>query len=252
MKNLILLGLILIFTSCAATKEDKDEVVYSACTDQAMVSGLCIRYMDRDVYFARNIFTEPGNNDEFDVESVQDNLDNLAMNSGLGEGYFRYHMADKSELDIILEETLYPAGNGRTFKSFIQIWEDVSFNELYNELGSADPNSIVIVNQANKRQFFIILRASCFVSNNQNCTNNVMATFTPTKGLQALVGRSFARLIGVPTKDCILNPAHSMCATTPNDNQWSLTESIRFYDLFNNQLETIRNNRNFYEIFYPN
>lgn len=241
-----------LLSSCGVNKEEEPETVYTACGEQSMIDGLCIRYMDRDIYFARNIFTEAGNNDEFDVESVKENLDSLAINSGLGEGYFRYHMADKSELDIILEETLYPVAAGRKFKSFIQIWEDVSFNELYDEVGSADPNSILIVNQANKRQFFIVLRASCFTSNNQNCTNNVLANFTPTKGLQALVGRSFARLIGVPTKDCILYPTHPMCATTPSDDQWDLTQSIRFYDLFNNQLETIRNNKGYYDIYYPN
>lgn len=252
MKSLIISSLFLLVVSCSAQKDELEQtVIYSACGDQQMIDGLCIRYMDRKVYFARNIFSEPNTNNEFDVVKIKEAMDNLANNTNLGEGYFQYAMADKAELDLILEDTVYGANSGLKFKSFIQIWPDVEFNQLWAGYGSADPNAVLIVNQANKKQFFVVFRESCFTTNNANCTNASGTQFSPNKGLYGLVSRNFARLIGVSVKDCADYPVHAMCAEKPSDAQWSLAESSRLYDIFNNQLETIRNNKNFYEVFFP-
>lgn len=247
--NIFLYLIIILVTSCA--QKEEAEVRYSACTDESLMSGLCIRYMDREIYYARNLFETPEDNNEFDVVKAIDSFREVAKETGLGENYFSFKVTEPTELELILEEKLYAGESGKKFKSFFLILEDTKFNELYSEIGSSDPNVIIKVNMANKKQFFMIFRSSCFITNDPRCTNSLASSFTPNLGLNALIGRSLARLIGVKTKDCIDYPIHTMCAITPNDDQWSLVERTRFYDLFNNQLETIRNNKNYYDVYFP-
>lgn len=244
-KALFLISLVLL-TSCMSSKKEEPKVVYAVCTAALESQGTCTRYMDRKIYFAANIFDEPYTNNPFDVERVQDILREISSNTNLGDNYFEFYTTDKNSLNLILEAQTVPGG----FKSFIQILPDIEFNEIYATVNSPDPNAILEVNQANKKQFYLILRESCFRSNNVNCTNSVGQSFTSNKGLKALVARSFGRMIGLRTTNCGTKYDHPMCATEPNDDQWSITEEIRMYDLFNNALETITNSPTFYEVYF--
>lgn len=250
MKYLFSILVLFSLYSCAE-KVDENNERYVSCTDQNQVLGLCIRYMDREIYYSRSTFDRPEDNDQFDVIKVMDSFNVLATNTGLGENYFNFKIAEVAELEIILDETIYFGDTNSKFKSFFLILGDARFNELYAEVGSSDPNAIVRVNMANKKQFFMVFRASCFIGSDTRCTNNGLNSFTPSLGVNALVARSVARLIGIKTKNCIDFPVHVMCTTEPNDGQWGLIETLRFFDLFDNQLETIRSNNNYYEVYFP-
>ena len=258
MKSLVIFLFLFSLYSCVnSSNTNSPTVVYSACSVTMETAGTCTRFMDRDVYFANNIATQPLTNNSFNVLDVQAALNDLTSNTSLGNNYFRFHMTDAVNLNVINSVT-----SGVNFISFIQIIPDLDyydtndinhinphsgFNTLWNSGSYSDPNAIVIVNQANKRQFYILLRQSCFTSNSTSCTDDAAASFTSNKGLYSLVDRAIGRLVGLTNVDCTTYPNQLMCAQYPNDNQWSTTEQNRTYSLINNALETVSQNANFYQ-----
>lgn len=219
-----------------------------------------MRYMDRDIYFVENASNIEGSlkNNPLDVEKMQIALSNFSCLTKLGCNYFRFNTATEDVLKPITSYT-----TGVNFKSFIQIYPDQDFNNLYNELRNngigvsldLEPNVIVIYNPANKRQFYMVIREACLSqSNNSDCTNGNNVPFTPDSGLTALVARNLGRSVGIHldnSDDCVLGPTsgyvvNPMCGKHPSNAQWTQTQRDKMVGLFNNALETISLNNNYY------
>lgn len=176
-----------------------------------------------------------------------DAIREVERNTDLGEGYHRFTYKDAELLEKPRETELLDR-----FETNIEVWDDARFNRLLEELpAQEDPNAIWVYNRANKKQFWLIFRASCFESNNQSCTNTVDGTYTPDKGAYALVARTIARFVGSVVKTCDQGDSDPMCADFPNDLQWSESERTRIFRIIDNGLELIRNDPNFYEVFNP-
>lgn len=248
MKALKYLTLIFLLISCQPQEEEEEgpKKIYVGCTQIKQDRGECQRFMDRNIYFARQSPTDSLRNNVFHVDEVKNALSEVAAMTNLGDNYFQYHEVEESELQLVLEQT-----SGITFKSFIQIWPDLDFNQLFTDLSVAvDNNAILVINSANKHQFFLVLRASCFEASSANCTNSLSAIFTSNMGLRALVARQLSRLVGVQVKDCVVFPNHPMCSSLPHDGQWSIDNQNLYKGIMNNALESVENSPNFYEEFF--
>lgn len=233
MRNIFLLTL--LFFSFGCNKNTEDTVVYK---DPVPV----YRWMDREIYFAYSTGGNPNKNNEFQKAKVQEALTEIAKDSlFLGAGYFSYQEVDEALLQPILEVGQSP----NNYKSFILIWPDVDFNNfVVNSLGGTvpDQNGVAIINSSYKRKFYMILKASCFTSS--SACNGIS-----TQGLKGLIARQMGFLVGIPpqtTSQCNSDPENVMCAI-PNNEQWNDNNKIRFLRSFDNQLEAILNNPNYYD-----
>ena len=227
-----LLFSMIIFSSC---KDNSTEtIVYK---DPVPVN----RWMDREIFFAYSTGGSPQRNNEFQKVKVQEALDEIAMGSTLGQGYFNYTQVDEALLQPVLE----PGNSALAYKSFVLIWPDVDFNNfIVNSLGGVvpDQNAAVIINSSFKRKFYMIIKASCFTSSS-SC-NGISA-----QGVKALIARQMGFLVGIPPQtpaQCTSDPANVMCPLASND-QWTDSNRIRFMNSFNNSLEAIVNNINYYD-----
>jgi len=225
----------LFFLSCA---EDKERIVYKEYVPK-------YRWMDREIYFAFSSGTNPQKNNEFQKARVQDALKEIEKNSNLGEGFFSFKEVDEA----ILQPIYIPGQSINEYKTFILIWPDADFNNfVVNTLGGSVPdnNGITVVNSAYKRKFYMVIKSSCFVSSS-DCNSITQ------NGLRALVARQLGSLVGMPIKkDCSLDPENTMCSPLPNNEQWNDFNKLRWSNSFNNSLETILNNPNFYDEYIPN
>lgn len=199
------------------------------------------RWMDRTIYFAT---TDPevDRNNTIHKVKVQEALKEIEASTTLGEGYFKFQEIDESELDVTLESGTLESEQ----KSFILIWPDSVFNQYVTEVvnGSIpDPNAIAVINSANKRKFFIIIRASCLSSSsnpNPQCAN------IGTTGFKALVARQLGFLVGMPAKNCDVYPNDVMCVEA-SSQQFTPNSKLSFSSAFNNSLEAILLNPNYYD-----
>lgn len=255
---------------CGASKKTTDPtVIYSACSIEQENSGLCSRFMDRDIYFVENSVTTGGEikNNPLDIAKIKASLVDFACNTALGCNYFIFHTASADELVPLTEYT-----TGKNFKSFIQIWPDSypadSTEESFGSFqlktipNAAEPNAIISINDNNKKQFYMIIRGSCLLeSNNTDCTRRVASAFTSNLGLTALIARNMGRLVGIPLESndtCDSDTRvplnlNFMCGRSPSNGQWSTTEKIKMKGVFNNALETISLNPEYYnQIFLEN
>lgn len=245
-----------VFSACAAKKtEIQPTVIYSACSLDQEQSGICSRFMDRNIYFVNG----PSGvglsvkNSPLDIVKIQSSLREFACLTELGCNYFIFNADTEANLTPITEYT-----TGVNFKSFIQVWPDAEFSELYNKVipNPSEPNAIVFLNPNNRKQFYMILKGSCFSeSGNVNCTNNEEAIFTSDLGLSALLARNLGRLVGIPldySSQCSSSPASTnvMCGSYPNNSQWSTSAKNSMTSLFNNALETIALNLEYYREIY--
>jgi hypothetical protein len=242
---------------CGQTKKEIDPtVIYSACSLDQENSGLCSRFMSRDVYFSNNGDQNGVRNNPFDLLKIQDAMNKMACITALGCNYFIFHYVPESEIKPLTAYT-----TGYDFKSFIQVWSDAEFSAMSNDIvpNPSEPNAIVIMNPNDKKQFYMIFKSSCFSnSGNGDCTQNNGVSFTSELGLVALISRNFARLINIPldvSSNCAQTPLdpNTMCGNFPSDYQWSVNEQINFSGLFNNALEAISLNKDYYtQIFLEN
>jgi hypothetical protein len=257
-------------------------LVFGACNSSTSspstaATNPSLRWMDRTIYFAYSSQTDPSRNNEFEKSEIQDALDDVASESSLGSGYFSYVEEDESDLTPSL--TLETSATD--FQSFIVIWDDADFsNFVVNQLGGSipDPNALTVINAAYKRKFYMIFKASCFTS------SSACNSITSGLGLRAMLARQLGLMTGMSITDCTQNPYNVMCANTPSDSQWaqsitcsSVLDSTTCGNVgctwdttsascggntiyspknswvasFNNVLETILNNPNFYEEFVP-
>ena len=201
------------------------------------------RWMDREIYFAYSNNAYPTRNNEFQKAKVQAALDDISANSNLGAGYFNYHVVDES----VLTPSISATTSTSAFKSFILIWPDSDFSDfVVNKLGGTvpDPNAVVVLNSAYKRQFFMVFKASCF-------TSDLACSQITTTGFNALVARQMGLMTGLSVKDCAKYPNDTMCASAPNDSQWNTANKTGWLGSFNNVLEAILNNPSFYNQYTP-
>lgn len=203
------------------------------------------RWMDRVIYFAYSTGTNPNRNNEFQKAKVQDALKEIQNLSNLGENYFSFQ-----EVDEAILQPIYEANQSTSeYKSFILIWDDASFNDfVVNTLGGTVPdnNAVTVINSAYKRKFYMILKASCFTSS-ASCNNITQ------NGLRAIIARQIGSMVGMSMRtDCSSDPENAMCSSIPSDVQWNDFNKSRWINSFNNSLETILNNPNFYDEFFPN
>lgn len=199
------------------------------------------RWMDRTIYFAFSTGGSPQKNNEFQKAKVQETLDEIASNSMLGSGYFSYTQVDEAILQPIIEQ----GQSANEYKSFILIWPDVDFNNfIVNTLGGSvpDQNGVVVINSSFKRKFYMIIKSSCF-------TSSAACNSISSQGLKALIARQLGFLVGIPpktTSECNSDPENVMCPLA-NNEQWNDANKIRFLNTFNNSLEAILNNPNYYD-----
>lgn len=211
-----------LLTTSGCSKAQENTVTYS-------------RWMDRNIYFADQNANDPDRNSFFQRKAVQDAMDEVAGGTNLGINYFSYTQVPESELEAIIQTT-----DGINFKSFILIWPDSVFNAWVSEKYDGnipDLNAITVVNHLNKRQFYIIVRASCTTAGSNNCNK------VGSNGLKALIARQLGSLVGLEF-DCN-NPGAVVC-TDPNDSQWLDSNKNSFFHSMNNRLEDILNTPNFY------
>ena len=197
------------------------------------------RWMDRTLYFAYSNAAIPERNNEFQKSKIQDALNDIALNSNLGANYFNYQELDES----VLTPSLTQSVSADEFKSFILIWPDADFSDfVVNQLGGMvpDPNAITVLNAAYKKKFYMIFKASCFES------SSACNFITEATGLRALVARQIGLMTGLSIKNCTSFPNDTMCASAPNDIQWSPTNKQQWLSSLNNVLEAILNNPDFY------
>lgn len=199
------------------------------------------RWMDRNIYFAYSDITDVSRNNTFQKERIKDSINYLAQQTMLGEGYFKFSETDESALNIYVEQA---AADDTTQKSFILIWPDATFNSFVQSQLSgsiADPNVITVMNNANKRKFFMIFKASCFETNSL-CSN------IGVNGLNAMIMRQFGLISGLSIKDCLTYPNEIMCASIPSDSQYTDNSQLRFFAALNNVLITILSTPGFYPL----
>lgn len=235
---------LLLLTSCSQD-EGEDTVVtkYIGCTKALEGQGDCIRWMDRQIYFAFSNASNPTRNNEFQKAKIKEALEEIQDLTMLGDNYFTFTEVDEGLLNPIIEPGLSP----NQYRSFILIWPDSEFNNfVVNQLGgnAPDPNAVTVINSAYKRKFFMIFKASCFES-------NAACNSITTPGLNALVARQLGLLTGIPPVSCDDDPEDVMCATVPTDVQWNELNKQRWASTEDNILEVILNNPNFYDEYIP-
>jgi hypothetical protein len=200
--------------------------------------------MDRTVYFATSGADQTRNGELQKIE-VQAALSELELSTSLGEGYFSYQEADESAFSVAVA-----MGSSASWpKSFILLWPDGPFNSYAASLAATsgialpDPNAIAVVNDANKANFFIIIRSSCIPYGAQPiCQPGLSATL----GFHALVSRQVGLILGLAAKDCAHYASDIMCADTPSDSQYSASSRLSFSSSANNVLESILLNPSYY------
>lgn len=229
----LLLFVFSVFLLVSCSEEKDKEIVY-------VPYDPIYRWMDREVYFAYSSGSNPNRNNEFQKAKIQAALQEIQQLTNLGDNYFSF-----KEVDEAILQPIYDPGQSNTeYKSFILIWPDADFNDfIVNTLGGSVPdnNAVAVVNSAFKRKFYIIFKASCF-------TSSASCNSITENGLRALLARQIGLLVGMPAlQECAGDPSNTMCASLPNNDQWNDLNKIRWVNSFNNSLETILNNPNFYD-----
>ena len=240
--KLLILTLFLSVSSCSQNSEEdeKEEKKVATVTDPLT----CLRWVDRDLYFATQDPFVSNRNNEFHKEQTQQILKTIEKNTQLGEGYFRIKTTSPEILDPLRTNNL-PADE---IKSFVLIWEDSKFEDfITSNLGGfgnvPDKNAITVVNPSYQRKFYIILRASCFEASSRcSAADNDSIAY---EGLSALVARQLGFLFRLPNKNCSNDRFDVMCPQ-PDDNQWEESNKEEFYTSLTNQMTVINNNPNYY------
>lgn len=206
---------------------------------------LATRYMDTEVYFSY-AESNPDNNNSFHKSIVRNCLSEISCGSILGCDYFTF----KESLRENLVFSFDLINNGEEeFKSFVLTLDDnPDFSEIYTESGGTfDYNVVTQINKAKKDEFRMAFRASCFDSDDK-CIGKESGAIIATSRMCSLVARQLGILVNMSTVDCLTYPSDVMCVE-PSDNQWSDTNKSKWLNKFNNHLEIIGNDPNFYYNF---
>lgn len=242
-KSLILMLMVLFFLN-SCSKEAEEEESPPPAIKSLFDPLTCIRWIDRDLFFAQQDPFIENRNNEFHKQQVKDILRNIEKNTSLGEGYFRINTVSPEVLDPLRTSNLPE----KEIRSFILIWEDSRFESFINSnLGGfgnvPDKNAITIVNPRYQRKFYTIIRASCFEASSR-CSgfdNNSIGF----EGISALISRQLGFLLRIPRTNCDTDRFNIMC-TEPHNKQWDEDNRNRFFTGLSNQMVVIDNNPNFY------
>jgi hypothetical protein len=209
--------------------KDEEKIVYVVCDIEKMKNKECSRFMDRKIYLPRSYNSQESVDLEFAKDNFKEALNAISTESiYLGSNYFEYPETDERLMNPITSLDV----RASEFNSFVLFWNSTRFNQYIedNDINPSDPNSIFVINKANKRQFWIIFRMECFLngdSGHEACTSNASEEYTSTKGTRALVARTFSRMVGEPYVDCNANSTDFMCPLTPKDAQWDSLPKIQ-------------------------
>lgn len=191
-------------------------------------NGEIWRYFDRQLFFPAGVSVDP--EVSASQEQVRQALLELELATDLGRDFFIFQYDDDSLLQPVASETVQ---KGREWKSFVQIWKDDLFNQFVAESVGTAPDSDIVVaqNEKNKREYYIILRLSCFVAGE--------ACGYPTQvQARAIVWRAFGYLIGLRFGV----DATSEIMRAGVSSKMADSEEIRKYNAeFNSMLERMRN-----------
>lgn len=202
-----------------------------------------LRWMDRTIYLAvPSNANDQDRNNIFQREATKEALTEIASLTGLGDGYFTFKEVEESTLI----PSLSPDAVEGEQRSFVMIYPDSLFSEIMSQAGgnTPDTNALTVLNSANKRKFYIIIKASCFSS------GSACGGVSPD-GLKALIARQLGLIVGLKTRDCTSFPNNVMCPE-PSDGQWQGGNKSSFKASFDNALEVILNTPGFYDTFNPN
>lgn len=241
--KILLVTFLLLLSACSQNSDDsEDDTVNDIKNTNDPLT--CIRWIDRDLYFAKQDPFISNRNNEFHKTQVQEIISTIEKNTSLGEGYFRVKTVSPEVLDPLRTSSL-PKDE---IRSFILIWEDSRFEEfITSKLGGfgnvPDRNAITIVNPNYQRKFYMIIRASCFEASERcSASDNDSIAY---EGVSALIARQLGFLFRLPNKDCVDNRDDVMCPQ-PSDDQWTEDNREEFYSSLSNQMTVIDNNPNYY------
>lgn len=262
-KKIILFFLVMIAISCSK-KAAVESVVAPTQKTFSEIKLNCLRWFDRDIYFASSDPIILNRNNQFHKDTIKTALKKLEYNSNLGEDYFRINAGCplskpnapgciKPDVNAEILDPLAPRGLKKDeYKSFILIWEDAKFDSFVTTIPGGfsslpDKNAITIINTDYQRKFYMILRASCFESS-ARCAGSDNAGIG-INGVTALIMRQFGFLSRISPINCRSsdsNRINVMCSD-PSDLQWTTDVQSQFYAAFSNQLAVVSNNINFYQ-----
>lgn len=241
-KFLMIILSVLLLNGCSQSSDDDDPEDPNVASVSDPLT--CLRWIDRDLYFAKQDPFVSNRNNEFHKTQVQEILQTIEKNTQLGENYFRIKTVSPEILDPLRTNNL-PQDE---IRSFILIWEDAKFEDfIINNLGGfgnvPDRNAITIVNPRYQRKFYMIIRSSCFEASERcSAPDNDSIAY---EGVSALIARQLGFLFRLPNKDCGTDRDDVMCPQ-PDDSQWDEANREEFYSTLTNQMTVIRNNPNYY------
>jgi hypothetical protein len=247
LKILSLTLLIIVVNSCGQEsdedcieiiQEDGKDVCITGFRDDINLAPDVLRWMDRKIYFATP-GGDPTENTELQKNRLREYIEEFEVLSGLGENYFSFDNFDQSLLNpLIFDENR----EEKDVKSFILFWNDARFDQFALERFNnnlPDPNAITVTNQEFNRKFYIILRASCFGAVGKCRLNG--------NGARALIARQLGFLVDLSEAPCESIPRNIMCtANVAETEQWEDANIQNFLSVFNNRLDVIKLNPNYY------
>jgi hypothetical protein len=236
------------------TDADTDDTTNGEVIDSATSAGVsfstvkfsCLRWLDRNIYFAdQNPIIEERNN-FFHKDAAKEALRLLELITNLGKDYFNFKDTKENLLNLTPQGGL-PEEDVR---SFFQFWEDTKFDAyVADHFGGdvenlSDPNFIEIIHPQHKRKYGVAFRSSCF-NGESTCITKDDVVLSPN-GVSALVLRAIGKLFRLPAVDCSVDATAVMCKEA-NNTQFTNETLLEFVAVFNGQLKLITENGNFYE-----
>lgn len=185
------------------------------------------RFIDRQLFFASGVSVSSESSAA--QEQVKLALRELELETDLGADFFIFQHDDDSLLQPIATETVI---TGREWKSFVQIWDDQTYNDyITNSVGSVlDPDILAVQNKDNNQEYYIIFRKSCFIAA-ESCQ------FASQDHAKSMVWRAFGYIIGMRfgenAASVVMQPGHT-------DAHTEASEKKKFFAEFDQILESIK------------
>ena len=221
LNKLIMLPMLIALITCSSSKTDDG-------TKTTDTSTLSWRYFDRELYMPTGVSVQPEMASA--QELIQASLTSLADQSDLGTDYFIFKYEEDSLLQPVTEETSY---EGRDWYSFVQVWNDELFADYASTvIGTpGDEDVLVVRNELNTQEYFIIFRLSCFVSG-KTCGYPTQAQS------KAMVWRAMGYLAGLRNSK---NSNSAIMKPGVAPEQENADEIKKYISEFDGLLERIRN-----------
>lgn len=221
----ILMVVVLLSVLSAASACSNEDPVEDASNKDETTSGF--RYIDRRIFFSKGVSVTP--EQAAAQEVARKALEELQLKTDLGPDYFIFDKTNDSVLQPLIEKREY---EGREWQSFVQIWSDDVFDKfvLTNIGAPSDPDLVVATNKSDDRQFYILVRLSCFLSGDE-CRN------ATEKQAKLMVWRAVGYATGLRYGKNATTPI--MKPGTSSDQETTDAEKV-FIREFNNMLERLK------------